>query len=104
MYSDYFALCSKEGREERMEGEAWDEDLSPTYFEEGEEPEFERAELDSLERVVGDGRAKAIRLSYSLLKHITNGFSEENVIGRGAFAKVYVVCTIKLLSRLNNTV
>jgi hypothetical protein len=84
---------------ERMEGEAWDEDSSPTCFEEGEEPKVEKAELDALERVVGDATAEAVPLTLALLKHITNDFSTENMIGEGGYAIVYLVSTIKLLSR-----
>jgi hypothetical protein len=84
---------------ERMEGDAWNAELSPTCFEEGHGPEFEKAELDALERVVGDARAEAQILTLPLLKNITNNFSTENIIGEGGSGVVYLVSTIKLLSR-----
>lgn len=52
--------------------------------------EFERAELAALERVVGDPSAKAMSLTFSLLRRITNGFSDDFLIGRGAFSVVYM--------------
>jgi hypothetical protein len=32
-----------------------------------------------------------IKLKYDLIKHITGGFTEERVVGTGAFGKVYRV-------------
>uniref|UniRef100_A0A452XSR6 Protein kinase domain-containing protein n=1 Tax=Aegilops tauschii subsp. strangulata TaxID=200361 RepID=A0A452XSR6_AEGTS len=52
--------------------------------------EFERAELAALERVVADPSAKAMSLTFSLLRRITNDFSSESQIGHGAFAVVYL--------------
>uniref|UniRef100_A0ACD5TYA5 Uncharacterized protein n=1 Tax=Avena sativa TaxID=4498 RepID=A0ACD5TYA5_AVESA len=71
-----------------MEAEALNELLSPVYSE-TDQP-VERAELDALERVVGDTTAKAIRLSLSLLRQITEDFSNERKIGSGGFAEVYL--------------
>jgi hypothetical protein len=60
-------------------------------------PRFKKK--SALERVVGDATAHALPLTLALLKHITNDFSTENVIGEGGFATVYLVSTINLLSR-----
>ncbi|KAI4977059.1 hypothetical protein ZWY2020_050666 [Hordeum vulgare] len=46
------------------------------------------SDLESLERILGDASAEPTRLSYALIKFITNGFSEE--IGGGGFAVVYL--------------
>lgn len=51
---------------------------------------FEKAELDALERVVGDATAEPMRLTMPLLRHITNGFSYKSEIGSGGFAVVYL--------------
>lgn len=55
-----------------------------------DEYEFERAEIDALERVVGDPSAEPISLSFWLLRRITNDFSDESEIGEGGFSKVYL--------------
>jgi hypothetical protein len=92
MYFSEFALCSTRNYgtyKERMEGEAWNEYLPP----------YEKAELDALERVVGDATAEAVPVTFALLKRITNDFSTEYTLGEGGFARVYLVSTIKLLSR-----
>nr|WDS82730.1 Rwt4 [Triticum aestivum] len=52
--------------------------------------EFQRAELDALERVVRDTSAEPMSLTLPLLRHITNDFSDESRIGRGGFAVVYL--------------
>nr|UKH47142.1 WTK protein [Aegilops sharonensis] len=52
--------------------------------------EFERAEIDALERVVRDPREKPISLSFWLLRRITNDFSNASEIGRGGFSNVYL--------------
>ncbi|KAK1692333.1 hypothetical protein QYE76_009030 [Lolium multiflorum] len=54
-----------------------------------EGPGFYISELEELERVVSDPTAKATRLSISLLRHITDDFSEELIVGRGGFGVVY---------------
>lgn len=51
--------------------------------------EFEISELDELERIVGDPTAKAKRLSFSLLREMTDNFSEKCEVGRGGFGVVY---------------
>jgi len=53
--------------------------------------EFQRAELDALERVVRDTSAEPMSLTLPLLRHITNDFSNESEIGQGGFAVVYLV-------------
>lgn len=50
--------------------------------------EFERAEIDALERVLGDPSAKAMSLTFSLLRRITNDFSRDYEIGHGGFGTV----------------
>ncbi|KAM3406618.1 hypothetical protein ACQJBY_000597 [Aegilops geniculata] len=50
---------------------------------------FERAEIDALERVVGDPTANAMSLTFSLLRRMTDDFSDAYRIGRGAFSVVY---------------
>ncbi|KAM3400214.1 hypothetical protein ACQJBY_005225 [Aegilops geniculata] len=52
--------------------------------------EFQRAELDALERVVRDTSAEPMSLTLPLLRHITNDFSPESQIGAGGFAVVYL--------------
>ncbi|KAM3400217.1 hypothetical protein ACQJBY_005227 [Aegilops geniculata] len=52
--------------------------------------EFERAEIDALERVVRDPSAEPISLSFWLLRRITNDFSHESEIGDDGFSKVYL--------------
>ncbi|XBJ14515.1 hypothetical protein VPH35_006553 [Triticum aestivum] len=52
--------------------------------------EFQRAELDALERVVRDTSAEPMSLTLPLLRHITNDFSDESEIGKGGFAVVYL--------------
>ncbi|VAH13398.1 unnamed protein product [Triticum turgidum subsp. durum] len=51
---------------------------------------FEEAELDALEHVVRDTSAEPMKLSLPLVKHITNDFSGESLIGEGGFSKVYL--------------
>jgi serine/threonine protein kinase len=46
-------------------------------------------ELEALENVFGDASAEPIKLSYGLLRYITDNFSNE--IGRGGFGVVYMV-------------
>ena len=46
-------------------------------------------ELEALEGILSDPSAKPIRLSYGVLKFITNNFSKE--IGSGGFGVVYQV-------------
>ena len=47
-------------------------------------------DLDVLERIL-DGRENPTNLSLSLLKDITENFSEDREIGHGGFATVYKV-------------
>jgi hypothetical protein len=60
--------------------------------------DFEISELDELERIVGDPTAKAKRLSFSLLRDITNDFSEGREVGRGGFGVVYKVRKLLFVS------
>ena len=96
-----FASCSKSREEEGKEGSKEKllaaEALSLADTEMGG-CEFERAEIDALERVAGDPSAEPISLSFWLLRRITNDFSDESLIGDGGFSKVYLVRTMKLQS------
>ncbi|XP_044385242.1 receptor like protein kinase S.2 isoform X2 [Triticum aestivum] len=49
-----------------------------------------RAELDALERVLRDESVEPMSLTLPLLRHITNNFSDESVIGSGGFSTVYL--------------
>lgn len=61
--------------------------------------EFQRSELDAPERVIRDASAEPMSLTLPLLRHITKDFSAEYEIGTYEFAVVYLVRTIKLISR-----
>lgn len=52
--------------------------------------EFQRAELDALERVVRDASAEPMILTLPLLRHITKDFSAEFEIGKDESAVVYL--------------
>ncbi|XBJ14512.1 hypothetical protein VPH35_006550 [Triticum aestivum] len=52
--------------------------------------EFQRVELDALERVVRDESAEPMRLTLPLLRHITKDFSAEFEIGKDDSAVVYL--------------
>ncbi|XP_037450157.1 putative receptor-like protein kinase At4g00960 [Triticum dicoccoides] len=87
-----FPSPARGGEEE--EGEASSRSLSLAYLEmdaylEMNGYEFERAEIDALEHVIGDPTAKAMSLTFSLLRRITNDFSDAYRIGCGAFSVVH---------------
>lgn len=51
--------------------------------------DYKADKCNSLEQVLIDADKRPILLPFSLLKDITNDFSEERIIGRGGFADVY---------------
>jgi coatomer subunit beta' len=53
--------------------------------------DFEATKHNLLERMLLDASAKPTDLPLSLLKSITNGFSDDNRVGSGGFAVVYKV-------------
>jgi coatomer subunit beta' len=58
--------------------------------------DFEASARDLLECMLLDTSAEPTELPLSLLKSITNNFSDAQEIGRGGFAVVYEVCTSTL--------
>lgn len=51
---------------------------------------------DLLEKMLLDANAEPTDLPLSLLKSITNSFSEDQIIGTGGFAVVYKVSQISM--------
>lgn len=58
--------------------------------------DFEAREDDLLESMLLDTTAEPILLPLSLLKSITNNFSNDQVIGKGGFSVVYKVSVISI--------
>jgi len=56
--------------------------------------DFEASERDLLESMLLDTTAEPIPLPLSLLKSITNNFSNDQAIGEGGFSVVYKVSPI----------
>ena len=55
-----------------------------------------KAKYGVLENMLFDANAEPTDLPFSLLEHITNGFSDDMQIGKGGYAVVYKVIFCQL--------